>query len=440
MKAELTELSETRKRLDVEIPAARVDETLARLAQRYARRAKVSGFRPGKVPVHVVRQRFKQDLLHDVAHDLVPPAVDEALREQSLTPVDTPDVRDISIDEGKPLSFHALFEVMPSIADLEYDAMTLRRTPVVPDAEATNKALDELRRRASKLEPVSERAVEATDVVTLDIARRGLTDPDHLDTSKLDASKTDPPEDRHEDVTIELGAAANPPGFDDELLRMEVGQEKSFELSYPTNHEQAELAGTNIAYEVTLRAIHRRVVPALNDEFAKTVGDFDSLDTLRERVGADLEKEAAAEADRSLRRDLMSQLSAHLTVEVPEALVRREIGRRLEQLANQLAQQRVDPKTANIDWDALREEQRAPALETVRGSIVLDEVARREVVTVSDDEVDQEITRHAERLGQTPTAVRAQLEKDDALAAISEGMRREKTIKLLLSRATIVTA
>ena len=435
MRAEFTELSETRKRLDVEIPAARVDETLARLAQRYARQAKVSGFRPGKVPVHVVRQRFKQDLLHDVAHDLVPPAVDEALREQSLTPVETPDVRDISIDEGKPLSFHALFEVMPSITDLEYDAMTLRRTLVVPDAEATNKALDELRRRASKLEPVSERTVEATDVVTLDIGRRGLTDPGHLDTSK-----TDPPEDHHEGATIELGAAANPPGFDDELLGMEVGQEKSFELSYPTNHEEPELAGTNVAYDITLRAIHRRVVPDLDDEFAKTVGDFNSLDTLRERVSTDLEKEAAAEADRGLRRDLMSQLSAHLTVEVPEALVRREIGRRLEQIANQLAQQRVDPKTANIDWEALREEQRAPALETVRGSMVLDEVARREVVTVSDDEVDQEVARHAEQLGQTPAAVRAQLAKNDGIAAISEGMRREKTIKLLLSRATIVNA
>ena len=150
MKAEISDLSETRRRLDVEIPVERVDKTLARLAERYSRRAKVPGFRPGKVPVSIVRKRFQQDLLHDVAHDLVPKAVDDALREQNLAPLETPDVRDVSVDEGQPLTFHALFEVMPTITDLDYDAMTLRRTPHVPDEAATDQALDELRLRASQ--------------------------------------------------------------------------------------------------------------------------------------------------------------------------------------------------------------------------------------------------------------------------------------------------
>ncbi|MEO2199009.1 MAG: trigger factor family protein, partial [bacterium] len=104
MKAEITDLSETRRRLDVEIPVERVDKTLGRLAERYSRRAKVPGFRPGKVPVSIVRKRFQQDLLHDVAHDLVPNAVDDALRERDLAPLETPDVRDVSVDEGQPLT------------------------------------------------------------------------------------------------------------------------------------------------------------------------------------------------------------------------------------------------------------------------------------------------------------------------------------------------
>ena len=135
-----------------------------------------------------------------------------------------------------------------------------------------------------------------------------------------------------------------------------------------------------------------------------------------------------------------AQLAARVSVEVPATLVDREIERRLEQVATQLTRQRVDPRTAAIDWDALREEQRAPALEMVQGSMVLDEVARRESLTVSDDEVEQELTRYAKRLERTPAMVRAQLEKDDGIARLSEGLRREKAIDFLLSRATIVTA
>lgn len=433
MKAEITELSETRKRLDVEIPVERVDEALSRLAKRYSRRAKVPGFRPGKVPVRIVRQRFQQDLLHDVAHDLVPPAIDEALRERDLTPIETPDVREVSVDDGKPLTFHALFEVMPTIGELDYEALTLRRTPVVPDEAATEKALEELRVRASRVEPIADRPVASGDIVTLDMTRRGVSDPASTPPAEL-------PEERREGVTVELGAAANPPGFDEELIGLGVDDTKSFELSYPADFEQDDLAGTTVAYEVTIRSVHERQLPDLDDGFAKTVGDFETLSALRERIADDLRREAEAEADRGVRRDLLSQLTSRVTVEIPEALVKREVTRRLEQIAQQLAQQRVDPRTANVDWETLSEEQRAPALDTVRGSLTLDAIAQRETLTVSDEDIEQEVTRYAERLGQTPAALRAQLDKDNGLAALAEGLRREKTVELLLSRATIVTA
>ena len=430
MKAAITGLSETRKRLDVEIPAEQVDESLDRLAQRYGRKAKVSGFRPGKAPLRIIRQRFKQDLLHDVAHDLVPPAVDEALRNEQLTPIETPDVRDVSVDEGQPLRFHALFEVLPSIDDLDYDALTLRRTLVVPDAGATDTALDELRRRASTLEPVTGRPVEAADVVTVDMTRREVGGSDH------DAPAS--PEDRRDGVTVELGSATNPPGFDDEMIALAVGQSKQFELSSPAGHDQSAPAAAAVAYDVTVRGIHRRVLPDLDETFAQTVGDFETLEALRERITADLRREAEAEADRSARHDLMTQLASRVTVEVPEALVNREVGRRLDQIANRLAQQRVDPRTANVDWETLGRDQRTAAIDAVRGSLLLDEIARRETIAVSDEDVDQEIARFAERLGKTPAATRAQLEKDDGIAALAEGMRREKTVEFLLSRATIV--
>ncbi|MCH7747060.1 MAG: trigger factor [Acidobacteria bacterium] len=432
MKAAIIELTETRRRLDVEIPAPDVDAAIGRFAEQYRRRAKVPGFRPGKVPVHIARQRFKDDILHDAARDLVPPAVDEALREQAVTPIDTPDVQEVSIDDGQPLTFHALFEVMPSIEGLDYDALTLRRTHVAPDADAIDRAIEELRRRASRLEPVTDRGVDTGDTVTLDLTRRVVRN--------LEGGPASPSEDRHENVPIELGAAANPPGFDAELTGLQVGESKAFELSYAADHEETELAGTRVSYEVVAKAIHRRLLPDLDDEFARSVGEFDTLEALKTRIASDLQRDAAAEATRGVRHDLMTQLAARVTVHVPETLVDREIERRLEQVATRLAQQRVDLRRVTIDWDALRDEQRAPALEMVRGSMVLDEVARRESLTISDDDVEQELTRYAERLARTPAAVRAQLEKDGGMTRLSEGLRREKAIDFLLSRATIVTA
>ena len=430
MKSGITELSETRRRLDVEIPAADVDAAIDRLTRRHRGRARMPGFRPGKAPLRVVRQRFKEDILRDAAGDLVPAAVETALEEHGVSSVDTPDVREISIDEGEPLTFHALFEVMPSITALDYDALTLRRRPVAPDAGAEERALEQLRLRASRVVPVTDRPLEAGDIAILDLTRSA-------DGDDGGSGGFREPQQR---ATVELGVEGNPPGLDDELAGLSAGDSKTFELTYPEGSTPAELAGRRVTHEVTVREHHRRELPEVDDAFAKSVGGFDSVDALKARIAEDLRREAEIETRRGVRRDLLRQLAGRLTAEVPDALVEREIARRLEQVAAAMAQQGMDPRTANVDWNALRKEQRGASLEAVRASLVLDEVARREDVGVSDEDVEQELARHAERLGQTPAAVRARLDRDGGVDRLAEGLRREKAIDLLLSRATIVTA
>ncbi len=430
MKSGITELSETRRRLDVEIPADDVDAAIDRLARRHRGRARVPGFRPGKVPMRIVRQRFKEDILHDAASDLVPAAVDTALEEHGVRTVDTPDVREISIDEGEPLTFHALFEVMPSITALDYDALTLRRRPVTPDAGAEERALEQLRLRASRVVPVTDRPLEAGDIAILDLTRSA-------DAGDGESGGFREPQQR---ATVELGVEGNPPGFDDEIAGLAVGDSKTFELTYPGGSAPAELAGRRVTHEVTVREHHRRELPDLDDAFAKSVGGFESLEKLKARIADDVGREAEIETRRGVRRDLLRQLAGRLTTEVPDALVEREIARRLEQVAAAMAQQGMDPRSANVDWKTLQEEQREPSIEAVRASLVLDEVAKREDVSVSDEDVEREVARHAEKLGQTPAAVRARLERDEGIARLSESLRREKAIDLLLSRATIVTA
>ncbi|MGH9331455.1 MAG: trigger factor [Vicinamibacterales bacterium] len=424
MKTEFIDISETRKSLVIEIPGDIVSAAIERLTKDYGKAAKIPGFRPGKAPAQVIRKRYREQILHDVVHELVPRAVDEALRERGLEPVDTPNVKDVVVEEGRPLTFTAAFETVPPIDPGEYAAITLRKTPLAIEETAVDQALDRLRERAARFEPVEDRAVGGGDTVVVDLERTGA----------------DGQPEKHENVSVEVGAPANPPGFDAELAGLRVGESRQFTLTYPGDYAIKELAGSSVAYGVAVRAIKRRVVPPLDDEFAKDLGEYDSLDALRGRVREDLEHQALHEADRELRADMLRQLASRVGFEAPASLVDREIDRRVEDFVRRLTEQQIDPMRTNINWEEFRDRQREPAAEAVRGALVLDEVARREGLTVGDTEVSREVERYAERTGRAVEAVRARLDKEGGTARLYTGLRREKAIDFLLTRVTIVHA
>jgi trigger factor len=221
---------------------------------------------------------------------------------------------------------------------------------------------------------------------------------------------------------------------------MNAGDSKSFNINYPADYAIQELAGTTVKYDVTVKAIRKRVVPELDDEFAKDMGDFENLEALRTRVRADLEHEAMHEREREMRAELLKQIASRVTFDVPASLLEREIDRRVEEFVRRLMDQQIDPMKVNINWEEFREKQREAASEAVRGALVLDEVARREKITASDAEVNAEVERYAERSGRSAAAVRARLEKEGGLARLYSGLRREKTMDFLLSKATKVQA
>jgi trigger factor len=435
MKTEFVDVNETRKNLVVEIDSTVVDAEIDKVSRDYSKAARIPGFRPGKVPAKVVRQRFRDQILHDVAHGLIPRAVDEALRERGVEPVDTPDIKDVVVEEGQPLKFTASFETVPPIDPGEYATITLRRGGVKVEETAVDEALAGLRERSARYEPVEGRGVQQGDSVLMDLVRTASGD--HSGDDPTDYHHG-PKSDNHQNVTVDIGAAANPPGFDEQLAGLTTGADKTFEITYPADYAVKELAGTTVTYDVTVKAIRKRIVPELDDEFAKDLGDFTSLDALKGRVREDLEHEAKHEADRELRAELMKQLATRVTFDVPQALLEREIDRRVEEFVRRLIDQQIDPMKTNINWEDFRERQKDAAAEAVRGALVLDEVARRENVAVAHDEVEAEIARYAERTGRTPAAVRARLEKEGGIGRLYSGLRRERAIDFLLSRATIV--
>jgi trigger factor len=188
-----------------------------------------------------------------------------------------------------------------------------------------------------------------------------------------------------------------------------------------------------------VKELRHRILPELDDEFAKDLGEFDTLDALRERVEKDLGEEAELAAKRQVRNDLLKQLAQRVTFVLPQSLVEREIDRRLEEFARRLMEQGVDPRQANIDWAQFREAQREPSRDAVASALALDEIARRENLSVAAEELEKEIEQYATRSGRTPAAVRAQLEKEGGLARLLAGMRREKAVDYVMSRAKMTS-
>ncbi len=419
MKTEFTDVTETQKTISIEIPTDVVDAEFDRVARGYTKQARLPGFRPGKVPQTLIKQRFRDQILHDVMHGLIPRAVEEALQTRGIEPVDTPDVRDVDLAEGRPLKFTAAFETVPAFDPGDLSSITLRQTSAQVGDEDVDDMLRRLRERAAKYETVEGRAIADDDAVVLDMDRTDAAG--HVD---------------HRDgVTVQLGAAGNPPGFDAQLVGLNEGESKTFAIQFPEDYSVPELANTQQTYSATVKGVRRRVLPDLDDEFAKDIGPFDSLSALRDHVRHDLEAEAQDNARRQVRSELFRQLSQRIPFELPTSLVDREMDRRVEEFARQLASQNVDPRQAGIDWGQFREAQREPAWNAVASALALDEIARREQITVMPEDVDKEIERFAVRAGRTPAALRAQLEKEGGISRLYAGLRREKAVDLVLSRA-----
>jgi trigger factor len=438
MKTEFTEVSETRKHLTFEVPPDVVEAEIGRVAEKYTRTAKVPGFRPGKVPAKVVRQRYKDQILHDVTHDLIPRLVGEALRERGLRPVAAPDIRDLVVSEGQPLTFLADFETLPPIDPGDYTGISLRKKPAVLEVGSVDSALEHLQERHARWQPVEGRGAETGDTVLLDLTR---TRRSRLVTlaGEPESTPTKSGEDETENlenVTIEIGASANPPGFDEHLTGVTEGDQREFTVHYPADYQVEELAGATVDYKVSVKGIRRKELLALDDEFAKEVSELETLETLRDRIREDLQRGAEQESEHEMRHDLLQQLASRLKV-APDALVEEEMDRRLEEFVRRLMEQGIDPEKISLDWREMRERQREGALLTVKSTLVLDEISRRESIAATDEELDAEIAKFGERAGRTPAAVRARLEKEGALDRLRAGLVREKTMAWLLEHAAI---
>lgn len=421
MKVEYVEETSVRKALSFEIEPEVLEKEVEQRAREYARKVKLPGFRPGKVPAEVVKRRFRQQVLEDAAEAIVNRVVFEELEGRGLRPLASPRVTDLKIDENQPMTFRAVFETLPFVELPEYHGLEVKtRRPVVSD-EDVDKEIDAIREDAARYEPIEDRPAARGDYVVADVERR-----------TADADKPA----RDENVLVEVGGEGNFAELNEALSGASPGETRQARIV--REDPKAPLGARTIEYTLAVKAVKRKVVPGADDEFAKDLGEFGSLAELRDNVRARLLAAREREIDREVKNALVEQLVERAGFEVPDALVERHMDARTEGIVRDLAWQGIDPREARVDWKRVRESQREGALKAAKAELLLDEIARRENVEVPPAEVDAELSRYAERLRKPLESIKRQMEKEGALSALRARIREEKTLDLLKADARLI--
>jgi len=421
LKVDFVEESAVRKALVFEIEPEVVQTEIETSAREYSRRIRLPGFRPGKIPPEVVKKRFHSEILGEAAERIVNRVVFEELEGRGLKPVAAPQVKDLSIEEGRPMAFRAVFETLPIVEVPEWKGLRVTaRGPSVTD-EDLERELDRLRDEAARFEPVEGRPAQRGDHVLLDLAWR-----------PVEGGKGG----RDDNALIEIGNPGNHEDMNRGLEGMTGGETRQIDVSWAADAAPA-VAGKTVRYTVTLKGIKRKVVPEADDEFAKDLGEFDSLPELKEKLRRQLLVADERRAEREVKAALVEALAQRAGFEVPEALVERHMTARAEGLARGLAWRGIDPRRAGLDWREYRESTREDSVKAARADILLDEIARREGIDVSEAELEAELARLAERAGKSKEALRLQLQRDDDLGALAARIREEKTLDLLKANASI---
>ena len=421
MKVDFVEESAVRKALVFQIEPEVVQTEIETSAREYSRRIRLPGFRPGKIPPEVVKKRFHSEILGEAAERIVNRVVFEELEGRGLKPVAAPQVKDLSIEEGRPMAFRAVFETLPIVEVPEWKGLRVTaRGPSVTD-EDLERELDRLRDEAARFEPVEGRPAQRGDHVLLDLAWR-----------PVEGGKGG----RDDNALIEIGNPGNHEDMNRGLEGMTGGETRQIDVSWAADAAPA-VAGKTVRYTVTLKGIKRKVVPEADDEFAKDLGEFDSLPELKEKLRRQLLVADERRAEREVKAALVEALAQRAGFEVPEALVERHMTARAEGLARGLAWRGIDPRRAGLDWREYRESTREDSVKAARADILLDEIARREGIDVSEPELEAELARLAERAGKSKEALRLQLQRDGDLGALRARIREEKTLDLLKANASI---
>lgn len=424
MEVKQERLEDNKVRLDVEVDIDEVNEALEQAYKKVRKEVSLPGFRKGKVPRKVLEANYGKEVLHKDALDILIPAnYQKALEETDIEPISEPEFEDFYIAEDEPATFTAVVEVKPEVELGEYTGYEIEREEVEVTEEDIMAILNRQREEQSQLVSVDRDEVQEGDHVIIDF--EGFVDGEAF------------PGGSAEEFTLEIGSGQFIPGFEDKLVGKEVSDEPyEVEVTFPEDYQAEDLAGQEAVFEVTIKEIKVKELPELDDEFAKDVSDFDTLEEFKEDIENRLKEQKENQANRNLENEIIEKISEAAEVEVSEQLIENELDQMMQQMAQNLQQQGIDMedyfKYMGSSQDEWREENRDQAAARAKNNLVLEAIAEKEEIEVSDEEINDKLKEIADANDQEFEQVKAFMQMQGQLESLRKGLKMEKTIDFLI--------
>lgn len=427
-----TKGSATKREIAVEIPVEDVNRQTDSLIQKYQKVARIPGFRRGHVPASIIRQRFSEEIKTDMVEALVPRFFRQEAERLSLHPVSQPRVTDLYLHEGEPLRFKAAFEVLPEIKLEGYKELRADKPEIAVSEADVEQALADLRERHASFNPVEGRALADGDFAQVSLDGNPKAEAKSAEPKSGEAKSGEGQPVHMDEVLVEIAGKNTMPEFTEHLRGSIAGDERTFDVNYPEDTQDKRLAGQTFSYAVKVQSIKQKSLPELNDEFAKQLGEFQTMDDVRKTVREQMESERKHEAEHAAKDKLVRELIQRNDFEVPDSLIEQQIDIRLERGLRALAAQGLTAEQMKkMDLQRLRAGQREQAVHDVKAALLLEKVAAEENIQVGDEEFDRELEALAKQSKQTSEAVRARLTRDGGLDRIRTRIRNEKTLDFL---------
>jgi trigger factor len=408
-----------KRSLEIEIPLEDVQKAKEEITETIRNKARLPGFRPGKAPVSLIRSRFQSEIRSEVLDKLLPQAFRARVEKEDIKVVGTPDISDLHYEPDEPIRFKAEFEVAPEFEISPYTAIPVQYVePGVTDEEVDAR-VESMRETKAEYVNVDPRPIETGDYVVVHVKSvSGLAE--NIDQDALQ---------------VQVGSDDTLPEFSQNLLGATPEEVKEFDVVYPEDYGQERLAGKTVRFQLTPKVIRRKELPAVDDEFARDLGDYQTLEELKTAVRKSIAHEKQFAAQQTAKEALIDKLIDANDFPVPEAYVDRQIENQVRSQLSQLAGKGIDPNSLKLDWAKLKESQREKALRNVKAALLLEKIADREAIHATRDEVDREVQLYSKREREPIAVVRAKLEKEGTISRIADHIRTEKTIQFLFEQA-----
>jgi trigger factor len=414
--------------LTVEVDATQVDAALDQAFKKVSKKVNVPGFRKGKVPRKMFEARFGVESLYQDALDIIlPTAYGQAVRETGIEPVDRPEVDVEQMEKGKSLIFKATVTVKPEVKLGEYKNLTIEPKEFAVTDEDVDAELKRMQERHAELVAVEEGQAQNGDVVMIDF--EGFQDGVAFEGGKA------------EDYSLELGSGTFIAGFEEQVVGMNIGEEKEITVTFPEEYHSPNLAGKEAVFKVKLNSLKRKNLPALDDEFAKDVSEFDTLDELKADSKKKLEEKAAQDKEQYVREQLVLKAAENAEIDIPEVMIEHELDQMVNEFGQRLQFQGLTLdlyyQFSGMDESQLRDQLRADATSRVRTSLVLEAIGKAENIEVSEEDVTAELEKLSGVYGRPADELRKIFTAQDGLAALYRDVQTRKTVDFLVAESKV---